>query len=796
LRQRGANLLNVALERDTLRRVFKGEAGMLRQNRVTVRAALPRGASQKRVIASLACALAAAGTASAQPQYKESVFHYFEAPPRGAVPWAGVIRDAAGNLYGTTPVGGAANAGVVYKVDPSGRQTVLYSFTGGADGGAPYAGVSADSAGNLYGTTYSGGLFSGPISHGVVYKVDTAGQETVLYSFTGGSDGSSPRAGVILDPSGNLYGATTLGGLYEAGVVYKLDTAGQETILHNFAGGDDGANPFAGVTRDLAGNLYGTTQSGGSAGFGTVYKLDMAGNETVLHAFTGGDDGGEPWSGVILDPAGSLYGTTFTGGQWHAGLIYKLNSVGQERVLYSFFGGAEGGGPYAGVVRDSAGNLYGTTWNGGEEGYGVVYRVNTAGTEGALHSFSRLNDGANPSSGVTLDSSGNLYGTTSAGGAAGEGVVYKVDTALLETITYNFPGGLKGSLPYSRLIRDPAGNLYGTTIAGGFANVGVVYKMDPAGRETVLYSFTGGTDGMYPSSGVILDPAGNLYGTTTDGGLWNLGAVYKLDPDGDQTVLYSFTYGTDGQHPSGGLIRDSAGNLYGTTDGGGAANAGTVFEVSAAGEEIVLYYFSSLDDGAYPDAGLIRDAAGNLYGTTSGGGSFRLGTVFKLDASGHETVLFNFEGPNGCNPSGGVAQDAAGNLYGITQSGGGANLGVVYKLDTVGQETVLHAFAGYPDGYGPSGAVALDSEGSLYGTTSDGGMTGYGTVYMVDPSGGETVLYSFTGQTDGGRPYAGVSRDSAGNLWGTASYDGAGSNGLVFKLVPQPGVDMIVDAAR
>jgi uncharacterized repeat protein (TIGR03803 family) len=295
---------------------------------------------------------------------------------------------------------------------------------------------------------------------------------------------------------------------------------------------------------------------------------------------------------------------------------------------------------------------------------------------------------------------------------------------------------------------------------------------------------------------LILDSAGNLYGTTSEGGSWNLGVVYQLDPGGRQTVLHSFTYGTDGQHPAGAVIRDSAGNLYGTTDGGGAANAGVVFKVSAAGEETVLYSFLGLYDGAYPNADLIRDAAGDLYGTTFGGGSVGLGTVFKLDASGDETVLFNFEGPNGCNPSGGVAQDAAGNLYGITQSGGGANLGVVYKLDTVGQETVLHAFAGYPDGYGPSGAVALDSEGNLYGTTSDGGTAGYGTVYMVDPSGGEAVLYSFTGQTDGGGPYAGVSRDSAGNLWGTASYDGAGSNGLVFKLVPQSGVDMIVDAAR
>src|ERR1022692_3047842 len=226
-----------------------------------------------------ACALAVIGIAPGQAPASEIVLHSFGCPPKGANPYAGVIRDSAGNLYGTAANGGAANKGVVFKLDTSGHQTVLYSFTGGADGGYPYAGVIRDSDGNLYGTTYYGG----GANAGVVYKLDTTGHETVLYSFTGGADGGAPFAGVIRDPAGNLYGTTYFGGTANAGVVYKLDTAGHETVLYSFTGVADGRHPQAGVIRDPAGNLYGTAYSGGTANAGVVYKLDTAGHETVLY---------------------------------------------------------------------------------------------------------------------------------------------------------------------------------------------------------------------------------------------------------------------------------------------------------------------------------------------------------------------------------------------------------------------------------------------------------------------------------------------------------------------------------
>jgi uncharacterized repeat protein (TIGR03803 family) len=320
---------------------------------------------------------------------------------------------------------------------------VLYSFTGGADGGQPFAGVIRDSAGNLSGTTSGGGT-----GYGVVYKLDVAsGQETVLYSFTGGADGASPETGVIRDSAGNLYG-TTNGGGTDYGVVYKLDVAsGQETVLYSFTGGTDGSNPYAGVIRDSDGNLYGTTSGGGSgegsAGYGVVFKVNSAGQETVLYSFTGGADGGDPIAGLILDSAGNLYGTTSEGGNivtcpvsifspGGCGVVYKVDTAGQETVLYSFTGGTDGGFPDAGVIRDSAGNLYGTTYGGGDlsgcfgGGCGVVFEVDPAGQETVLYTFTGGTDGGHPYAGVILDLAGNLYGTASSGGADSGGVVFKL----------------------------------------------------------------------------------------------------------------------------------------------------------------------------------------------------------------------------------------------------------------------------------------------------------------------------------------------------------------------------------
>jgi uncharacterized repeat protein (TIGR03803 family) len=366
----------------------------------------------------------------------------------------------------------------VYKIDTGGDQTVLYGFPGVTDGRYPNGGVTLDGKGNLYGVTYYGGT-SGD---GTVFKLDSEGHETVLHTFVGDeAGGGKPNAGVILDPEGNIYGTNTVSpatvGLGD-GLVFKLDPAGNETVLYAFTGGTDGGYPNAGVIRDSAGNLYGTTENGGAGGGGIVYKLDPVGNETVLYSFTDGSDGGLPVGGVIRDASGSLYGTTQYGGADGAGVVFKVDASGNETVRYTFTGGADGAYPAAGVVGDSAGNLYGTTQYGGASGAGVVFKVDKSGNETVLYSFTGGADGGNPAAGVIRDPSGNLYGTTQYGGSAGQGVVFKVDASRNETVLHTFTGA-DGAYPVAGLTGDAAGRLYGTTSNGGSKNDGVVFVIRP-----------------------------------------------------------------------------------------------------------------------------------------------------------------------------------------------------------------------------------------------------------------------------------------------------------------------------
>jgi uncharacterized repeat protein (TIGR03803 family) len=351
---------------------------------------------------------------------------------------------------------------------------------------------------------------------------------SVLYSFHG-FYGEAPLAGLIQDKEGNLYGTTAGGGVHNYGVVFKLKADGKEKVLYRFASYRDGWRPQAGLVRDSAGNLYGTTWGGGGRGGGAVFKLDTTGAETVLHSFTLGAGGGEPVASLVRDSAGNLYGTTNAGGAYNAGVVFKLNANGKEKVLHTFTGGADGLHPVAALVRDSAGNLYGTTYGGGAYGAGAVFKLDTTGAETVLYSFTGGADGASPQAGLLRDSAGNLYGTTY-GGAYGAGVVFKLDTTGAETVLYSFTGGADGASPTAGVVRDSADNLYGTTYKGGAYNWGTVFKLDTTGAETVLHSFTGGADGAYPFAGLVRDSSGNLYSTTVEGGAYGYGVVFKITP--------------------------------------------------------------------------------------------------------------------------------------------------------------------------------------------------------------------------------------------------------------------------
>ena len=355
---------------------------------------------------------------------------------------------------------------------------------------------------------------------------------TVLYGFHGETiDGGYPYAGVIRDSAGNLYGTTYLDGAYSDGVVFELKTDRMETILHSFAGGAaDGEFPFAGLVRDASGNLYGTASQGGTSGDGIVFKLSKSGKETVLHNF-GGPDGQYPYGGVIRDSAGNLYGTTYIGGASGLGTIYKVTKGGTETVLHNFTGGASDGAfPYlTGLLMDSAGNLYGVTEGGGASDNGVVYVVSPSGTLTVLHSFAGgTSDGCIPLGTPAMDKQGNLYGTASSCGAHGLGIVWKVSNSGEETVLHNFRGGPSdGAYPYAGVVRDAAGNLYGDTEEGGSDNYGTAYKLKKSGALKLLNSFTIG-DCEAPLGTLLLTSDGTLFGTASNWGGGGAGTVWQI----------------------------------------------------------------------------------------------------------------------------------------------------------------------------------------------------------------------------------------------------------------------------
>jgi uncharacterized repeat protein (TIGR03803 family) len=375
------------------------------------------------LVTSLAFALASAPAARAQT-FK--VIYGLTGAADGSMPNYATV-DPVGNVYGTAEVGGVYSVdyymnsyGTVFKVNPKGAQTVLYTFSGGADGSEPNS-VIRDSKGNLYGTTYRGGDLGcdggqWTVGCGVVFKINKKGQFSVLHAFSSsGSDGWMPTA-LVADTAGNLYGTTVWGaGCYDCGgTIFKIDATGNESTLYSFTGGADGDVPFGNLLLASSGNLYGTTEYGG-AGYGTIFKFNLKTNTlTTLYSFTGGTDGAVPLY-LAMDASGNLYGNAAYDGADQSGTLFKLTPAGVFSVVHAFTGGNDGGTPYGALALDAAGNLYGSA-GAGVNNYGVVFKVNlTSGEETVLYSFTGYADGSSPS-GVAIDGAGSLYGVASENG--------------------------------------------------------------------------------------------------------------------------------------------------------------------------------------------------------------------------------------------------------------------------------------------------------------------------------------------------------------------------------------------
>ncbi len=465
------------------------------------------GSSLTRQIALWMALLLALGMISKQTQAQTfKTLYTFTGGADGGDP-GGILRDPQGNLYGYTFAGGIKNLqnlwGVLFKLDTGGNYQVLHTFSGEADGGTPSA-LMQDAQGNLFGTTVYGGSSSGFNGNGVLFELDATGNYQVLHNFSGGTGGAHPSNSIFRNGQGNLFGATLSGGQGN-GAIYEFDATGNYQVLYSFMGGADGKYPEGISAQDGQGNLYGTTEGGGSGNNGVIFKLDPMGNFTVLHTFDGsdGDLGFEP---LILDTQGNLFGTTFAGGPGGWGEVYQLDPAGNLSILQGFDVKADGGHPFSGLIQDPQGNFYGTTWLGGgfyqqNMGFGEIYQIDTSRRLHVLYSFTGGSDGTEPGL-LVRDAQGNLYGTASAAGADGAGTIFALlnttGSALTSLTASNASGAVGQTVPLQATLLDAGTNapISGDTLAFSVNGVFVGSAItDSNGNATFQYPIAEGGAG-------------------------------------------------------------------------------------------------------------------------------------------------------------------------------------------------------------------------------------------------------------------------------------------------------------
>jgi len=723
----------------------------------------------------------------------------------GQNPWAGVVVADDGNLYGVTQSGGANGGGTVYKVSPDGSGfSTLHNFDY-SNGYYPQGELIQGDDGAIYGTT----LYGGSSGNGTVFKINMDGSGyTELHSFNY-SDGYYVYAGVTQGDDGTLYGTTYYGGSSGHGTAYKLNPDGTGfTVLHNFLYSTDGGYIQGGLMQASDGALYGTAAGGGSSGYGTIYKVNTDGTGFTVLRNMDYSQGGSPYGLLTQAADGLLYGTTYSGGSSGYGTVYKIETNGTGYTQLQGFDYYSGGYPRSGVIQGADGAIYGTTSYGGGSGYGTVYKVNTDGTGFTVLKALNYSEGYYIYATVAQGPNGVLYSTANSGGAHGYGSLFKLnpDGTGFEAIV-NFHAAVydisEGAYPVGELVQADNGALYGTHTSGGVYGAGVLFKVNPDGSNySVLYDFDY-SGGSYPYGALIQADDGLIYGTTNYGGSNGGGTVFRIDTDGTgYAEVKSFSY-SEGYYLYGGVSQGSDGALYGATYYGGSGGYGTVFKVNPDGTGFATLHNFSYSDGGYSFGGVIEASNGALYGTTNYGGPSGYGTVFTLqpDGTGFATV-HSFTYADGSYPQAGVIEGDDGLLYGTTNYGGTGGGGTVYQVakDGTGFNTV-HEF-NYSDGYYLYSGVMQASDGVLYGTTYYGGANGYGTVYGVRTDGTDfTRLVDFNG-TNGGYIQTGVIEGLDGGLYGVTQQGGDSQRGTLFRLigstptVADAGVDFSVEEGQ
>jgi uncharacterized repeat protein (TIGR03803 family) len=714
----------------------------------------------------------------------------------GRNPQSGMILANDGNFYGTTASGGEYGSGTIFRMTPAGELTTLVVFTGNGainKGRFPNRLMQA-SDGNLYGTTRTGGS----VDSGTIFRVTMSGVLRTLRELQKETtaEGAIPNGALIEGADGKLYGTTTVS--YGGGNLFAITKTGRFSHLIPTgvipATGSFG-NPVGALLEASPGVFYGTSSTGrqaftGGSALGTVFRYTLGSQMEILAGFTGTGGqtpGATPQSTLTKDENGNLYGMARAGGASDYGTIFRVSPSGQTTILVEFTGNGpvnKGRRADRGLLRGRDGNFYGVTYGGGAADLGTVFKMTPAGLLTTLVEFTgdgSTSRGAHPMCDLVQGIDGHFYGTTVGGGIANQGTIFKVTGEGVLTSLVEFNDPISGSAPSGAPRRDPGGQFfYGVTERGGANNMGAVYATTSAGAIRTVANFSGTTEyprgGMPTGTPVLLQAGGspsNIYdmiGLTTGGGFWDSGTLYQLSSTDQFTTLFDFD-GSNGRGPTGSLLDEFAG------------------------------LFSSRPPDPYYKS---------LLGVTSRGGSSDLGTVFRYqsyaDGSLRELyTLYHFSGNGSSNkgalPEAGLVRRSNGLYYGCTARGGNGDFGTIYRFDGVGVDllTVVE-FTGngaMNKGSHPKAEMTLGGDGNLYGATSRGGADDCGTIFRLTPDDVLTTLVEFTGNgaTNKGRAPECVLlwNSSDGYFYGTTTRGGAHDRGTLFRMTPSGELTTIVE---
>ncbi len=730
-------------------------------------------------------------TAGSSAQWTYEALYHYQRP--GAVPSAPLVVHSDGQIYGTAVAGGVLGGGTVFRLADGAVTTV--ANLGGATGSSPLAGLASGSDGNLYGTCTSGGTGN----FGTIFHVSPGGTLTKLKDFTGTSGitpGSVPGE-LFRHTDGNFYGTARAGGSSGHGVVFRLSPGGVYTVMTQFTGvggAVPGSNPVGRLVA-AGSNLYGVTRFGGAGNLGTVFRISMNSGFafTSIFAFTGtagSRPGEQPAGGLVLHSGGNLYGTTERGGTSGFGTTFRLTTANGYLLLHQFED-VTASQPVGQLVEGADGKLYGACAAGGGAGFGGVFRISTSGAHELLSHFTGAN-GAAPQAGLVRLASNEMLGATSAGGPGQLGTIYKVSgsggvstAAVLSPAQGWHPSGAPAQLPDGKWIFPVA---FGGM--GGGGTLSTWHESSPASPVPIPIPES---IGQQPDGG-LLNYNGSWWGVTSTGGGFNRGSSYSFTP-ATGIQLGSAHTAVAGSRAEGPLTQGSDGLLYGLAREGGTDDRGTLFRLNTSGVRTAMFSFTGVSNsyrGRSPRGPLARASNGSLYGVTELGGSQNLGVIFKFTPPSNYQVLADFDGSGANSPRGGLITAPNGFIYGTTSRGGTNNTGTVIRINPSNDS--WSALASFPaTNGGPEGEIVMGSDGAILGFTTTG--SSWGAVFRFLPannsisfpvtftgSGGAFPGAALSGNSSGIKFTGGLRELSPGQWLGLASGGGSGNGGVIFRL--------------